>query len=158
MNPVSTLHRLAAGLLGCLLVLASADSSSAAPPTGCSFVNVQGVRFGTYSPRSPEPLDSVSTILYRCPGIGSVRMELSRGNGGSFQRTMRVRDTVMQYNLYLDAGHSRIWGDGSSGTGVFMAGPTGNGAEKVSVFGRIPPGQRVRIGEYSDQIVVTMLF
>ena len=151
-------HRLAAALCACFVVLASADSN-AAPPEGCIFMNVQGMSFGNYATNSPDPLDTVSTLLYRCPNVTQpIRMELSRGNSGSFRRSMRVRNSVMEYNLYLDAGHSRIWGDGSSGTNVYMAGPTGNGTQKVSIFGRIPPGQKLRAGEYRDLLVLTLLY
>jgi spore coat protein U-like protein len=155
---MSRSHVLAGCLLGCLALLVGAEGTTAAQPVACSIVHVQDLRFGEYQTRTIEPLDTAATILFRCPGVSQVRMELSRGSSGSFQRSMRVRDSVMEYNLYLDAGHSRIWGDGSSGTNVYTSGPTGNGVERVSIFGRVPPRQNLRGGEYRDQLVLTMLY
>jgi spore coat protein U-like protein len=156
---MTKLRRVAAGLLGCLFILASSADSSAAPPEGCLFQNVQGMRFGAYNPRSSEPLDSASIIQFRCPNIDSVRIELSRGNSGSFKRSMRVDDWVMQYNLYLDAARTRVWGDGSSGTGVHTSTPTSNGAQRVTIYGRVPARQNpMGAGQYRDDIVMTMLF
>jgi spore coat protein U-like protein len=149
--------RLVVCVLGCLVLTFAADGSSTAQPAGCALINVQDMRFGQYETRTIQPLDSVATLIYRCPAAGQVRIELSRGASGSFRRSMRVRDSVMQYNLYLDANHSRVWGDGSNGTAVYTGRP-GNGAERVSIFGRVPPGQKLRAGEYTDQLVLTLLY
>lgn len=155
---MSKSYRLAICLLGCIALSFASDGSSTAQPAACGLINVQDMRFGRYETRDFEPLDSVATLVYRCPGASQVRIELSRGASGSFRRSMRVRDSVMQYNLYLDANHSRVWGDGSNGTAVYSGRPSGNGAERVHIFGRVPPGQKLRAGEYTDQLVLTLLY
>jgi spore coat protein U-like protein len=65
----------------------------------------------------------------------------------------------MSYNLYLDAGHAQIWGDGT-GTS-FVSGPTSpvDGAVvMVPIFASIPAHQDVGVGGYSDTIMVTLNF
>jgi spore coat protein U-like protein len=148
-------------LLGWLALSAVATSPSRAAISSCAILNVTSVDFGSYNLRRNEPLDSVGTLLYRCSGVGPadrVRVELTRGTSHSFQRAMSFRQSRLRYNLYLDASHSVVWGDGTSGTGVYTTRPIEDTTMTVSIYGRISPRQNVRAGRYSDQINVTVLY
>lgn len=129
----------------------------------CSVTTV-GVAFGIYEVFSSTPLASAGSVSVRCVGLGSgiglVSVALSTGGSGSFHpRTLFGGSDRLNYNLYLDAGHSQIWGDGTGGTlrhvsvSVFNNRPV-----TLTIFGRIPPGQDVSAGTYSDTIVVTVNF
>lgn len=127
----------------------------------CSVTTV-GVAFGFYDVFSSTPLDSAGSVTIRCIGLGTgidpVSVSLSTGGSGSFQpRTLFRGPDRMSYNLYLDAGRSQIWGDGTGGS-LRYASASNNQPVTLTIFGRIPPGQDVSAGTYSDTIVVTVNF
>jgi spore coat protein U-like protein len=127
----------------------------------CSVTTV-GVAFGLYDVFSSSPLLSAGSVTIRCLGLGTgidpVSVALSTGGSGSFQpRTLFRGSDRLNYNLYLDAGHSQIWGDGTGGS-LRYASVSNNQPVTLTIFGRIPPGQDVTVGTYSDTIVVTVNF
>ncbi len=64
---------------------------------------------------------------------------------------------AMRYNLYLDAAHSLVWGDGTGSTAVHKA--VGSGAEQTfKIYGRIPGRQNLTSDLYSDAVKVTVQF
>ena len=65
----------------------------------------------------------------------------------------------LAYNLYLDAGHTMIWGDGTGASLTSPAvSPADNAVVMVPIFASIPPHQDVGVGAYTDMITVTMNF
>jgi spore coat protein U-like protein len=82
-------------------------------------------------------------------------VSLSSGVGTFAARQMRSGAQSLVYNLYLDASHLSIWGDGSPGTSLLSLSGTGG---NYTVYGRIPAGQNVLVGGYSDTITVTLIF
>lgn len=126
----------------------------------CSVTTV-GVAFGLYDVFSSSPLLSAGSVSVRCTGLGSgielVSVALSTGGSGSFQpRTLFRGSDRLNYNLFLDAGHSQIWGDGTGGTLRYVS--VSKNPVTLTIFGQIPPGQDVTAGTYSDTIVVTVNF
>jgi spore coat protein U-like protein len=127
----------------------------------CTITTV-GVAFGFYDVFSSAPLDSAGSVSIRCVGLGTgidpISISLSTGGSGSFQpRTLIRGSDRMSYNLYLDAGRSQIWGDGTGGS-LRYASVSNSQPVTLTIFGRIPPGQDVSAGTYSDTIVVTVNF
>ncbi len=123
----------------------------------CS-ISVTGVNFGAYDPMATNPNDSTGNVSYRCNQNDAVTISLSRGNAPTFApRQMRSGNEVLNYNLYRDATRSSIWGNATGGTVVYFdpAPPGRNVTVTVPIFGRIPPGQDVAVGTYSDNITVT---
>ena len=145
-----------ASLAACVLVPFSAHAA-----VNCSVTTV-GVAFGFYDVFSSTPLTSAGSVTIRCVGLGRgiepVSVSLSTGGSGSFQpRTLFRGSDRMSYNLYLDASHTQIWGDGTGGTLNHVSVPN-NRPVTLTIFGRIPPGQDVSAGTYSDTIVTTINF
>jgi spore coat protein U-like protein len=60
------------------------------------------------------------------------------------------------YNLYTDAARTQVWGDFFNG-GTIQVAPAGTPA-RLDVYGRIPAGQNVATGSYTDSITVTFFF
>jgi spore coat protein U-like protein len=114
--------------------------------------------FGNYDVFSATPLDTVATITYSCAAPATApTMSISRGNATSFSpRQMLNGASALNYNLYLDAARSQIWGDGSAGTSTYSC-SMGSGLS-VSVYGRIFAQQNQPVGSYSDSLVVTIVF
>ena len=127
----------------------------------CSISTV-GVVFGTYNVYAPAVLASTGSVTINCVGVGAgvdpVSVALSRGNAGSFQpRTMLRSGEPLNYNLYLDATGTQIWGDGTGGTQK-SASVSNNRPVTITIYGRIPPGQDVSVGSYTDTITATINF
>jgi spore coat protein U-like protein len=50
-----------------------------------------------------------------------------------------------------------VWGDGSAGTStVLLRKVNRNRPVTTTIYGRIPPGQNVSVGTYSDAVTVTI--
>jgi spore coat protein U-like protein len=128
----------------------------------CAFVTTVGVAFGTYNVFTSTPADSAGTITYRCTNVkpsDRVSIYLARGVGNSYTpRQMHATDWL-GYNLYLDAAHTAVWGDGTGGTQFYgPLRPAANVNVTLNVYGRTPPQQDVGVGGYNDAITVTMTY
>jgi spore coat protein U-like protein len=132
-------------------------SALAAPPTqaaNCT-LSAQGVVFGIYDTLANQNLDGTGSVSVSCDTNASFTVALSPGHGTTLLRQMQGGADVMTYNLFTDSLRSIIWGDGAGGTAL----ANGSGTSVTyAVYGRIPPGQKIRAGAYSDSITVTLSF
>lgn len=153
-------------------VLALLGAEAARAGATCSIATT-GVSFGVYDISLVGPNDSSGNITVTCsyvaPGAATAvnfEASLSAGASGSYTpRQMASGPGRLDYNLFLDAARSSIWGDGLSGTGIatgeLRVGPgVGNGTRsaQLPLYGRVPAQQAVPMGTYSDTIVVTLTF
>ena len=66
---------------------------------------------------------------------------------------------TLHYNIYLDATHRTIWGDGTNGTDFYFdADPPNKTSVTVPAYGRIPARQDVMPGLYKDEPGVRILW
>jgi spore coat protein U-like protein len=138
--------------LACALALAT----SVARAAGCT-VGTTGLNFGTYDVFSTLNDDITATINVECPNGTAYSIWLNSGSGTFASRTLTTIGSALAYNLYLDPTRLTIWGDGTGGTGTVSG--TGTGANVgTPVYGRIPAGQNVAVGSYSDLITITVTF
>ncbi|HEX7086522.1 MAG TPA: spore coat U domain-containing protein [Vicinamibacterales bacterium] len=140
----------AAVLLGALIGDAYADCS----------VSVGSLSFGAYDVFDASPTDSTGTISYMCgPRDKDIRITISTGSSGTYAtRELRNGPERLAYNLYRDGAFTQVWGDGSGGTSFFfIKNPQPNNVWlDLTVFARLPPGQDVAAGTYSDTVIVTV--
>ena len=131
--------------------------------SNCS-VSTVGLFFGNYNVFSPAALTSNASMTYRCNGvvplIDRVTIDLSQGNAGTYASRTLFRGTeALNYNLHLDAAMTQIWGNGTGGSQRYgPTSPPNNQDVTVTIFGRIPAGQDVSVGNYTDTIVATINF
>lgn len=138
--------------LACALTIATSTARGA----GCT-VSTAGLNFGTYDVFSTLNDDITATINVDCPSGTAYSILLSSGSGTFAARTLTTVGGALSYNLYLDPTRLTIWGDGTGSTGTVSG--TGTGANVgTPVYGRIPAGQNVAVGSYSDLITVTVTF
>jgi len=134
----------------------------------CNF-SITTLYFGTADLTGPGPFDTTSTLISTCTdgptgGGKEIRIcvHLEEGSGGAIGPGGDPRrmledggSTLLDYNIYSDAGHSTVWGSG------FDALPTNavtidmpldvNGAGQVvtTLYGRVNAGQTgLPIGVY----------
>lgn len=122
--------------------------------TAC-MIETGGLEFGVYEPYASAPLTSTGWIEVRCEVVTSYRVLLSSASGGADDRALLGPRDRLRYQIYLDAARTMIWGDGSALSSVLAVTSRG---ERHSLYGRIPAGQNVRPGHYSDLVTVMVEF
>lgn len=127
----------------------------------CTFSVVSGVGFGTYDVFNALPTTANGSITYQCAGLPVagkvVTLLLSRGAAPTYTPRFMVNGAQhLQYNLYLDAAFSKIWGNGTGTTSIYSATTLNGVPTLVTIFGRITAGQDLTAGIYKDTITVTM--
>ena len=152
-------------LLLAACALAPALPAQAANDPACRVdTSAAQIAFGTYDPLSALPLDATGRIDVVCDKNNvPVRVDLDRGAGGSYlPRQMQSGSQTLAYNLYLDAGRSIVFGNGTGATqaGAGITSQIGGGEfrARVPLYGRIAPGLDAAFGSYSDSINVSVTF
>jgi len=156
-----------------LLLLAGLFAPAHASSPTCA-VSTPGVAFGHYDPTSTAANTTIGSGNLLCTYTGTgftATITLSTGNSGTYaNRAMTLGTQSLSYNLYLDTGYTLIFGNGASGTyditvcypggTVTCAGATGQSGVTYSgtVYGRLPAGQNVMAGNYTDTLVVTVTY
>ena len=153
-------------------VLALAGAAPAFAQTACNGSNVS-LAFGTYDVTSPTSSDTQTAMTVTCtrtniPGVPpNPRVVITVGVGasqtsGSIQNRQLGRaggGTVLNYNIYLDAGRLSVWG---SSPGTDTAAQTLNIPNKATrtatftFYGRVFARQDVTPGFYNDSLLVTV--
>jgi spore coat protein U-like protein len=150
--------RKAASFLLALIAIVPAGRARAA----CDVVTTN-LAFGAYDVFSPVPRDSTGTVTVSCdeapPPDVVISIGPSAAGGGFHPRRMRhsVLGDTLGYNLYSDPSLGSVWGDGTAGTAtVTLPKVKKPKPEVATIYGRIPPGQNVSVGSYSDTLTVTI--
>jgi len=150
--------------LACGVLALLAAGRAHALVSSCT-VSASGVAFGIYDPTVATATFSSGTIGVNCVVSGStghnpVTIALDTGSSGNFiSRTMLNGTDVLNYNLYIDAAYTLVWGDGSglSLTNTQFVTP-GKPSFSATVYGMIPALQTPGSGTFSDTITVTVSF
>lgn len=88
-----------------------------------------------------------------------VIITLSPGNSGSFAQRQLQRlggPDGLAYNLFTTPSFSTVWGDGSGGSQAQTNLVSRTTPWNATIYGRIPAGQNISVGSYSDVITVTI--
>jgi spore coat protein U-like protein len=127
---------------------------------GSCAIETRPLSFGSYDPEDNAELDSVAQVIYTCDNQAKkIRIDMSAGSSNTFDRRMINGAGELLYNIYLDATHRTVWGDGVLGTDVYYENNPPNGTPVVvRAYGRIPPRQDVPPGSYTDVLTVRVLF
>lgn len=153
--------------LGALFALCLLEAGNAFAAWSCS-ISVTPLAFGTYNVFSATPDDSTATLSVTCNQLSApvgnlpVTASLSKGSSGTYAtRQMKSGANSLSYNMYANATYTTIFGDGTSGTstisGTFPFTAVGQNVTGTgTIYGRIPAGQDVAVGSYSDSIVATV--
>ena len=149
------------GLLTAALLVGWVDHGTDAAPVQISLctIDTSGIEFGIYDTRSPTPLDATGGVTFSCSTSLVVTIVFTPGVSGSFDRTMSGGADQLSHNLYLDPFHTQVWGDGTTGTSVYInTNPPKDASIGVPVYGQIPARQSVTEGRYTDSLMVVLVF
>jgi spore coat protein U-like protein len=127
---------------------------SATVQSACA-LNGGTMSFGQYLSGQTTHLDVTGQINYaNCNG--NLSFELDGGQSGDINnRRMVSGANQLQYQLYRNVARNAIWGTGSNAQGLQLLQPLSG---RIDVYGRIPSGQAVPAGSYSDTVNVTLTF
>lgn len=121
---------------------------------------VTSVNFGSYDTIVSSPLNARGDINVTCDnGIAFIiKLNPGQNSGGGFHPRRMLApggSNTLNYNFFKDSAFTQVWGDGTGNTFVQSGLGTG-GVQNFTVFGRIPAGQNVSVGSYSDTVTVTV--
>jgi spore coat protein U-like protein len=161
---------LAAILGAAALIVASPRPVDAATATGnlvvtahvvpyCTIAASQALDFPNYDTNSAVDLDApVANIAVQCTRGSPFYISLD--NGQNFNAGRRMTDgagNFLGYQLFTEGTHTTPWANPSGTVTVNTAG-AGLHPASIPVYGRIPAGQDVPVGTFTDTIVVTVTF
>jgi spore coat protein U-like protein len=159
-------HRgaVAAALLGTLIGgVATADqvanmTVTANVAAACQLTAVPTIAFGALNPTANN--DAQGDITWVCTNGFNSQIQL--GAGGSTQINNRAMGGAgtLPYQLYTDAARTALFGDGSTGNAVNVAGQGYALPQNVTVYGRVLQADAAvaGAGAYTDTVTVTIVF
>jgi len=149
-----------------ILLILLLDMATAARAQSCT-VSATPISFPAYNAVSGLASDAASVVTTTCTGLVYIgvtyEVRLDAGQSGNLLgRRMRhsTASSELGYQIYLNAAHTTVWGDGvqgSSFTGTMLLGVLTR-IETRTVYGRIPASQQVTSGTYSDAPVMTVIY
>ncbi|MDG2273093.1 MAG: spore coat U domain-containing protein [Halioglobus sp.] len=128
-------------------------------------ISAGAMTFGSYDPTSGTDNDATATITSTCTSGGAATITMGEGGGevsGSTDaaplRAMSDGQEVEQtlaYQLYLDVAGGTVWGNTAETGKAITADGT---AQSFTAYGRIPQGQVVGAGTFTDSVAVTLTY
>lgn len=155
---------LAAGVLA--LFAQHASALCLAPLCTCG-VTATPVNFGAFNPLAGTLRSATGTVRMNCNStVGLLvpySVALSTGSGTYGTRRMTSGGRSLFYNLYADAAHTTVWGDGTSGSAVVsgsvLLAALASFSLPITVYGQINAGQNMLVpGTYTDTLTVTLTY
>lgn len=152
-------------LLGCAVQSWAATTTTSFAVTAtvvptCA-VSAAALNFGGAIPNPINSnVDGTGSVTATCSTGAPYTIALSVGSGAGAtfaSRKLTSGPNSLNYSLYTDAGCSTVWGDSTAGSSLLNGSGSGV-AQIIPVYGRIPTGQTVATGAYSDTIIVTLNF
>lgn len=140
----------------------------AAAVTTCSGSNVALV-FGVYDVFNAGPTDTQADYLVTCTRAGgpqNTQLTISIGpsaTSGTVANRQMVRaggTDRMNYNIFRESSRASIWGQtvGTDTVTRTISVPNNSSSTlSIPLFGRIQPGQDLRIGSYGDGLTITVI-
>jgi spore coat protein U-like protein len=128
-------------------------------------IGTTAVSFGNYDVFLSIPTDATGTITVNClrrENKATVTLGVSSTSGTFNPRRMKRSggNDLLDYNIYTDPARTLILGNGTGGTSDIglkrPTGPPADWSENIIIYGRIPPGQDVSAGTYSDTLMATV--
>ena len=158
-------------------VLVAGTASAASPATGsfkvtasvansCVVTSTSDINFGAYDPavaNNTTALNGAGWVKVRCTRGTTPAVQLDQGAnaaGGSTclspARQMASGADRLGYTLYSDSGRTTPWGCDATNDVDYTF--LDLNPHQFDVYGRIPAGQDVAAGNYSDTVNVSVIF
>ncbi len=123
----------------------------------CSFQSSQDITFAC-APTSASGCLDTNTFSVRCTSTTSATLTLSTGQSNTYS-PRQMRDTTqnlnLDYNVYLDANQSQIFGDGSQGTYTMLKSIPRFNTQTYTLYSYVL-SSTVLAGTYTDSLILSM--
>ena len=159
----------AAGLtaLPVLYVTLDAQSATASMTVSANVsknctITTSVLNFGAYDPvaaNATATLDGTGTVTVTCTKGAVAKVGLNAGSNaqGTTRRMSQSASAFLTYEIYKDAAHTVVWGNGTTDSLDVPAAPNKN-PRNFTAYGRVASGQDATVGTYSDTVVATVNF
>jgi len=149
--------------------LSTSMGVSATVTPGCTALSTTNLSFGTVASGNLTK-DATSTITVTCALSVPYNVTIDNGLCHPLLATQRKMappggcpvlfgPPLLDYEIYLDAAHTRRWHDGGFLSGTFRLDAVGNGAAQIhTAFGQVNPTSNTPPGAYSDTVIVFLNF
>jgi spore coat protein U-like protein len=130
---------------------------SATVSANCT-ISAGALAFTPYDPvvaNAVTNLDQTSTITVACTKGSTGVVSLDNGvNASGTIRRMKAGANFLTYEMYSDSGHTTVW----NATNTVSYTALSKATTGVTLYGRVPAGQDVPVGSYTDSVVATITF
>ena len=150
--------------LPCALALAWGLAPALGHAATCTTGSVD-VAFGNVKSMAPNDQNTVGTVSVTCTSVGvetvNFSLGLSTGRSGTFVRRQMQFGAQAQYDyqLYLDAARTQVWGDGTGGSQLLRGSMNLRGntvRQDFAVYGRVFARQAILVGNYADNLLALL--
>ena len=160
-----TLHTLS--FAACLVLATSLHAATDSAPLTVSaevvsncVIATSNLAFGQYDPlaaNANQELNASANVTMLCTRSTSAAVSLDGGrNSIGTSRTLAGSSQHVSYQLFRDASRTQEWSGSTSGIQFVSEGI--HRPQQVRLYGRIPPGQEVVSGIYTDVVTATVDF
>jgi spore coat protein U-like protein len=121
------------------------------------------LNFGSYDPlgaHGSQELDATATLSLTCTRNSIATIAIDQGQnpaGGGLSRRLASGEQRLDYEIYRDAARTQTWSSGTNAVRYVSAAGISTSSDMM-VYGRIPHGQEVAAGSYSDVVTATVDF
>ena len=114
----------------------------------CIIQNIESINFGTYDITAGPPKVAQGNVQVTCSKNTPYTIFIDDS------RQMRRNSDILNYELYANASHTKIWGNTAETGEKFIS----SGIESVTIpiFGLIPALQTVSPGTYTNVNIITI--
>jgi spore coat protein U-like protein len=124
-------------------------------------IAISNLAFGKYDPlgqNANQQLDAAAEVTMLCTRSSRAALYIDSGrNPMGSSRTLSGTSQHIAYQLFRDADRTRQWAAGE-GDGLQFVSEGIHKPQQLTVYGRIPPGQEVASGVYTDVVTATVDF
>jgi spore coat protein U-like protein len=162
------MRSLLGSILGlCLFGASAAYAASSANPvevsatvvTNCQ-ITVSDLAFGAYDPlgsHANQQLDGTADVQVLCTRSASASIALEAGSGSRTLASSNTGSERVMYQIYRDSNRTRAW-SGDSTNNIHLVSRSAREPQQFTVYARIPAGQQVSSGRYTDVVRATVYF
>jgi spore coat protein U-like protein len=123
-------------------------------------IAISDLAFGAYDPlaqHATQQLDAAAAVTMLCTrsSRAAIYIDIGRNPVGGIRNLIGTSQRVA-YQLYRDSERTLAWGGVTDSLQVVSEGV--HKPQQLSVYGRIPPGQEVASGVYTDVVTATVDF
>ena len=125
-------------------------------------LTVDPLVFGSYDPLGAHvsnALDGSAQLTVSCTRATQATINMDGGRNAGQDAPVRLlaaQGENLSYQLFRDSARTQVWGRGSDAYAFVSTG--GLPGQKLIVYARIPPGQEVPAGTYTDVVTASVDF